>query len=130
VAKSDNPVIARYGNFFRGDDELFTHCLITKNGDCYLLGQGLEEVFLRTFKAPVEKLEKLTDSIATIPVEWSKSSYEGYNFITDPESPLGNEIAVFGVQPGGRKDGDYFVPPADSDVAKLVKSIANIDAVG
>lgn len=30
-------VIARYGNFFQGDDDFFTHCLILDNGECWLL---------------------------------------------------------------------------------------------
>jgi hypothetical protein len=46
-------VIARYGNWYRGDDDLFTHCLILRSGQCQLLGQGLRPVTLRSFKAPV-----------------------------------------------------------------------------
>jgi hypothetical protein len=38
------------------------------------------------------------------------------------------EIAVFGVKAGDLPAlGRYFVPPPDSDVAKLVKGIAKID---
>ena len=44
-------VLARYGNWYHGDDDFFTHCLILKNGECWLLGQGLNEVFVRVFKA-------------------------------------------------------------------------------
>ena len=45
-------VIARYGNWFRGDDDFFTHVLILKNGECWRLGQGLEVVEAHRFKAP------------------------------------------------------------------------------
>ncbi len=108
--KSKGDVIARYGNFYRGDDDLFTHCLILRDGQCWLLGQGLRPVTLRNF--------------------WAKASYAGYNFITDAESATASEIAVYGAQPGGSLPGDfdYFVPPPDSDVAKLVKAIARIDS--
>jgi hypothetical protein len=127
---SKGDVIARYGNFYRGDDGLFTHCLIQRDGQCWLLGQGLRPVTLRSFKAPVSKFKKLTAALATIPASWATASYVGYNFITDAESANASEIAVFGVKPGGSlpADGEYFVAPPDSDVAKLVKAIARIDA--
>jgi hypothetical protein len=47
---SKGDVIARYGNFYRGDDDLFTHCLILRDGQCWLLGQGLRPVTLRNFR--------------------------------------------------------------------------------
>ena len=53
---SKGDVIARYGNFYRGDDDLFTHCLILRDGQCWLLGQGLRPVTLRNFKAPASLL--------------------------------------------------------------------------
>ena len=59
-----------------------------------------------------------------------QASYTGYNFITDAESPTATEIAVFGLKAGDPSAlGSYFVPPPDSDVAKLVKGIARIDPV-
>jgi hypothetical protein len=127
---SKGDVIARYGNWYRGDDDLFTHCLIMKDGQCWLLGQGLRPVTLRNFKAPVSKFKKLTAAITTIPASWATASYVGYNFIMDAESATASEIAVFGVKLGGSlpADGQYFVAPSDSDVAKLVKAIAMIDA--
>ena len=123
-------VIARYGNWYRGDDDLFTHCLILRSGQCQLLGQGLRPVTLRSFKAPVSQFKKLSAAIKTIPASWATASYVGYNFITDAESATATEIAVYGVKPGGSLPGDggYFVPPPDSDVAKLVKGISGIDA--
>jgi len=127
MANTGIAVIARYGKFFRGDDDFFTHCLIMNNGECWILGQGVNPVSVRTFKAPDSKFKQLTAAIAHIPAEWPPSSYTGYNFITDPESPTASEIAVHGVQLGGMPSGGYFVPPADSDVTQLVKSIANID---
>jgi hypothetical protein len=60
-------VIARYGNWYRGDDDLFTHCLILRSGQCQLLGQGLRPVTLRSFKAPVSQFKKLTAALKTIP---------------------------------------------------------------
>lgn len=124
-----NNVIARYGNFFQGDDDFFMHCLILDNGECWLLGQGLRAVTLGVFKAPTAKLKKLTAALATtIPTEWAEASYTGYNFITDAEAPTGTEIAVFGLKAGDLPTlGRYFVPPPNSDVAKLVKGIAKID---
>ena len=118
-------VIARYGNWFRGDDDFFTHCLILKNGECWLLGQGLQQATLRVFKAPVSKFRKLKAALATIPVAWPSASYSGYNFITDAESPTASEIAVYGKKSGSL--AGYFVPPSGSEVEKLVKEIARID---
>jgi hypothetical protein len=129
TGKPNKEVLARYGNFFRGDDDLFTHCLILKNGECLLLGQGLRPVVLRVFKAPVLKFKKLKAALRTIPASWPGASYSGYNFITDAESAIANEIAVFGVKPGGKAPADsaYYVPPPGSDVEQLVKVIAGID---
>ena len=122
-------VIARYGNFFQGDDDYFTHCLILDNGECWLLGQGLRKVTLSVFKAPDEKFEQLTAALATtIPDEWAEANYTGYNFITDAESPAASEIAVFGLKANDTPAlGKYYVPPQASDVEKLVKEIARID---
>jgi hypothetical protein len=119
-------VIARYGNWYKGDDDFFTHCLILKNGHCWLLGQGLQQVTLKVFKARAAKFKQLKATLASIPAGWAAASYSGYNFITDAESPTASEIAVYGKQPGGSLAG-YFVPPAGSAVEALVKAIANID---
>jgi len=120
-------VIARYGNWYRGDDDLFAHCLILKNGECWLLGQGLQQVSVRVFKANHLKFKKLMAALAPIPAAWPASSYGGYNFITDAESSNANEIAVYGKKLGASLSG-YFVPPPGSAVETLVKAIARIDA--
>lgn len=121
-------VIARYGNFYHDDDDFFTHCLIMQNGECWLLGQGLEEVRLRKFKAPAAKFRQLTNLLRSIPAGWAQSSYDndGYNFITNAEGPNATEIAVYGKQPGHSLP-QYYVPAAGSPVEGLVKTIANID---
>jgi hypothetical protein len=42
--------------------------------------------------------------------------------------PNANEIAVFGVEAGASgPPGQYYVPPAGSQVADLVKTIAAVD---
>lgn len=61
-------VIARYGNWFRGDDDFFTHVLILENGECWRLGQGLEVVKAHRFKAPARKIE---------PAEGAAEQYSG-----------------------------------------------------
>ena len=122
-------VIARYGNFFQGDDDFFTHCLILDTGECWLLGQGLREVTLRVFRAPDQQFEELTAALTTpIPAEWAQASYTGYDFITHAQSPTATEIAVFGLKVNDPPAlGKYYVPPSGSDVEKLVKEIARID---
>jgi hypothetical protein len=126
VANLGIGVIARYGNWYRGDDDFFTHCLILKNGECWLLGQGLEQVTLRVFKAPALKFKQLKVALASIPAAWPSASYSGYNFITDGESATASEIAVYGKKPGSL--AGYYVPPSGSPVEVLVKAIAHIDA--
>jgi len=118
-------IIARYGNWFKGDDDFFTHCLILRSGECRLLGQGLDTVTLSKFRASAAKLRRLKTIIATIPAGWAAASYSGYNFITDAESSTASEIAVHGKTTGGGVG--YFVPPAGSEAETLVKAIANID---
>jgi hypothetical protein len=120
-------VMARYGNWYRGDDDLFVHCLILKNGECWLLGQGLQQVSVRVFKANHSKFKKLMAALSPIPAAWPNSSYAGYNFITDAESSNASEIAVYGKKLDGSLAG-YFVPPPGSEVETLVKAIARIDA--
>lgn len=128
MANLGKGVLARYGNWFHDDDDFFTHCLILKNGECWLLGQGLNEVYVRVFKAKAGKFRQLKTALASIPAAWPQSSYDtnGYNFITDAMGPNANEIAVFGKK-SGNKIGQYYVPPAGSQVEALVKAIANID---
>jgi len=119
-------VIACYGNWLRGDDDFFTHVLILRNGQCWRLGQGLEQVMLHTFKANAIKFNQLKAALVSIPSAWPSSSYGGYNFITAAESANAREIAVYGKKPGFSLAG-YFVPPAGSPVEALVKAIAHID---
>jgi hypothetical protein len=123
-----NGVIARYGNWFRGDDDLFVHCLINDDGSTYYLGQGLQQVTLETKQAPRDLFDRLVMRIAIIPRNWQKASYAdmGYNFITDAEGPYASEIAVYGRKDDGSL-ADYFVPPAGDEVEQLVKAIADID---
>jgi hypothetical protein len=126
MARLGAGVIARYGNWYHGDDDFFTHCLILKNGECWLLGQGLEQVAVRVFKANHSKFKQLKTALASIPAGWATASYSGYNFITDAESSKASEIAVYGKKAGGSLAG-YFVPPAGSVAEGLVKAIAHID---
>lgn len=128
MANKQTDVIARYGNWFRGDADLFTHCLILRSGECHLLGQGLQVVTLSKFEAPAEKLEKLKAALSPIPDAWPNASYDnqGYNFITDAKSPTASEIAVYGVKKSGGLAA-YFIPPPGSLAETLVKAIAKID---
>jgi hypothetical protein len=117
-------VLARYGNFYRGDDDLFAHCLILRSGHCVTLFQGLTPVTAKTQAAPAAKMRALLALLKRpFPTQWPQASYSGYNFITDAEGPAATEIAVF----GGPKPGGYYAAPADSDVGQLVRAIARID---
>jgi hypothetical protein len=125
MANKEADVIARYGNWYKGSDDLFTHCLILRSGECHLLGQGLQVVTLSKFKARAEKFKKLKAAISPIPDAWPNASYGGYNFITDAESPTASEIAIYGKKKSGL--AGYFVPPSGSLAETLVKAIAKID---
>jgi len=122
-------VLARYGNFYRGDDDLFAHCFILRNGHCVLIFQGMEAVWIKVLKAPVAKHRQLVTLLRQpIPAAWSPASYQGYNFVTDPEGPNAKEIAVYGVQPGDtRPPGQYYAAPAITNIGTLVKAIAKVD---
>jgi hypothetical protein len=126
MANTPTDVIARYGNWFKGSDDFFTHCLILRNGERRLLGQGLRAVTLSKSTVSPTKLKKLKAALTPIPATWADASYAGYNFITDPESPTASEVAVYGKKAGSGLPG-YFVPPAGSEAETLVKAIANID---
>jgi hypothetical protein len=127
----EHDVIARYGAFFRGDDDLFAHCLILKSGTCILLMQGLQAVEVRRHEAAAAPFGQLEAALAQIPPTYAKASYQGYNFITDAESPLGGEIAVYGRHENDPPDSPlsfaYYAAPPGSPIAVLVKTIANID---
>jgi hypothetical protein len=130
MAKSSpNDVIARYGKWYHGDDDLFAHCFVRRSGKSLRLFQGLQTVTVQLFDPEEAKHRQLAELLEQpIPGGWPKASYQGYNFVTDPEGPDASEIAVYGVQPGDpRPPGEYYAAPADSDVAKLVKEIAKID---
>jgi hypothetical protein len=126
---SRNDVLARYGNFYHGDDDLFAHCFVLRSGQCVLLFQGLQVVTIKLVKAPAAKHRLLVKLLKKpIPTSWGQASYLGYNFVTDAEGPNANEIAVFGTQPGdNRPPGEYYAAPADSEVGLLVKAIAKVD---
>jgi hypothetical protein len=127
--KSPNDVIARYGNWYRGDDDLFAHCFVRRSGQSVRLFQGLQTVTLQLFDPDEEKHRHLAELLEQpIPGAWPRASYQGYNFVTDPEGPNATEIAVHGVQPGDPSPpGQYYTAPADSEAGKLVKEIAKID---
>jgi hypothetical protein len=126
---SPHDVLARYGAFYHGDDDLFAHCLILRNGHCIRLFQGLEAVTATYERAPDADHDQLVNLLAQpIPASWPAASYAGYNFITDAEGPNANEIAVYGEQPGDtRPPGEYYAAPVGSPIAALVKTIAAID---
>lgn len=126
---SPNDVLARYGNWYHGSDDLFAHCLILRNGLCVQLYQGLQTVTVKTFKAPVAKINRLRTLLkAKLPDSWANASYAGYNFITDAEGPNASEIAVHGVRASDtRPPGQYYAAPPDSEIGALVKAIAKVD---
>lgn len=126
---SPNDILARYGNWYRGADDLFAHCFVLRSGQSAFLFQGLQAVTLKVLHAPAAKHRQLAKLLKEpIPSGWPKASYQGFNFVTDPEGPAANEIAVYGVQPGDtRPPGEYYAAPADSEIGKLVKEIAKVD---
>src|ERR1700730_10539957 len=81
-------VLARYGNFYHGDDDYFTHCLILENRECWVLGQGLQQVYVHAFKANAAECAELKAALTSIPAAWPASSYSGYNFITNALDPV------------------------------------------
>jgi hypothetical protein len=126
-----NPVdvLARYGNWYQGDDDEFAHFFLLSDRRCVLLFQGLNTVRMSIFEAPKDEFDDLVALLdQPIPAGWPPASYAGYNFVTDAEGPDAKEIAVHGVQPGDtRPPGQYYAAPADSAIGLLVKAIAKVD---
>jgi hypothetical protein len=121
-------VIARYGNWYEGDEEFFCHCLILRNGQLLWLTQGQPAVTVRHGMASAKSLAKLLSSLEKLPNSWPKSRYAGYDFITDAQSQGSDEIAVLGVQDGdAHKAVRYYVAEPASEVGRLVKEMAGID---
>ncbi|MBI3553114.1 MAG: hypothetical protein HY077_11420 [Elusimicrobia bacterium] len=122
-------VVARYGNWYEGDDDLFCHCLILRNGQLLWLTQGLQAVTVRQGTASAKALSALIAALDRLPKGWLKSNYAGYNFITDAEGREADEIAVLGVQEGdSTKSLRYYAAQPGSEIARQVKEIAGIDA--
>lgn len=94
-----NDVIARYGNWYQGDDDdLFAHCFVRRSGQSVRLFQGGQAVSLQLFDPEEAKHRRLAELLEEpIPDGWPEASYQGYNFVTDPEGGAASEIAVYGV---------------------------------
>jgi hypothetical protein len=130
AAKGPRDVVARYGNWFQGDDDLFAHCLILRDGKRARLFQGLQAVTVEVDRASEPDHRQLVDLLDVgIPPDWGAASYQGYNFITDPEGPDAREIAVYSVSAAdsGELPGSYFVAPETSDIGELVKALSQVD---
>jgi hypothetical protein len=122
-------VIARYGNWYEDDDELFCHCLILRNGQLLWLTQGLPSVTVRQGTASAKTLSKLIAALEKLPKAWPKSSYAGHNMITDAEAQGSDEIAVLGLQDGdASKTLRYYAAEPSSEIARLIREMAGIDA--
>jgi hypothetical protein len=128
VVEAQREVIARYGNWFHGDDDEFAHCLVLRSAECVRLFQGLRPVTVQIERADERRHARLVELIdAGIPDGWPPASYQGYNFITEAEGPTGDEVAVFGVPVGGQPRAAYYAAPLASEIAQLIKAIAQVD---
>jgi len=128
VGIAQRSVLARYGNWYRGEDDEFAHCLILDDGRCVLLFQGSRAVTVQIEHAPERAFGRLGELIeAGLPANWPESSYGGYNFITDPEGPQASEIAVLGRPAGANGLIAYYAAPDGSEIGQLVKDIAQLD---
>ena len=60
---SPNDVLARYGNWYRGSDDLFAHCFVLRSVQSAFLFQGLQTVTLKLLHAPAAKHRQLAKLI-------------------------------------------------------------------
>jgi hypothetical protein len=131
ATSNQDDILARYGNWYKGSDDLFAYCFVMRNRHRILLFQGLEVVTMKHLEVPSKEHERLETLLAQpIPAGWPAVSYQGYNFVADPEAPGSDatQVAVYGVQPTDtRPPGQYYLAPVGDDVDKLVKAIAEID---
>jgi hypothetical protein len=124
-----NDVIARCGNFYRGDDDLFAHCFVRRSGQSVLLFQGLQTVTLRLFD-PDEGNTGTWPSCLS-----SRSRADGPKRATRAttskpilKDPTRTRSRSTECSPGDpRRPGEYYVAPADSEVGEVFNDIAKID---
>jgi hypothetical protein len=126
---NDRDVLARYGNWYHGEDDEFAHCLILRDGASVRLFEGSQDVRVEIDRSEEAKHERLADLLAAgIPAGWPAASYTGYNFIPAAEGADATEIAVYGVQAGdNRSPGQYYAAEPTSEIGQLVKELAKID---
>jgi hypothetical protein len=88
MANKPTDVVALYGNWVRGDDDLFTHFLILRNGECGPFGQRLRPVTSSKFKAPATKFEKLTRFLHRVVADVELAQPGGRSKAGEPKSGL------------------------------------------
>jgi len=125
-------VIAKYGNWYQGDDDLYAQCMVVSTGRSAqreIIFQGMAVVSVSRASIPAAKLEALEKLRRTLSTESSPAPYSGYNFLKIDES-AGPDIEILGQAPGvkGNTSYDqYFNVSPQSDAAQAIKSICNID---
>ncbi len=122
-------VLARYGGYYQGSDDLTANCLILADGRCVRVFQGIDPVAVSIDRAGTDAFERLLELLESpIPADWTLAPYEAddANFLPSPNEAGGGEVVVHGTQAGGIPR--YYVAPDGSDLAQVVKRIAAIDA--
>jgi len=129
--KGANTVIAKYENFYKGDDDLYAQCLIVSNGkklQRQYIFQGLQAVSEKT--KTVSDLQKnlLEGMRRNLSAKSVLAPYSGYDFLVMAKTP---GVVILGQAPGAKANTEsdqYFSVDPTSTAASVVKAICNMES--
>ena len=126
-------VIAKYGNWYQGDDDAYAQCMILSDGtnaQRETIIQGMAGVTVETKSVPSDQLAALEKLRRPLPADSNLSSYTGYNFLQINETGPA-DIEVLGQAPGVKGNtayDQYFTVTLASDAAKVIKTICDMES--
>jgi hypothetical protein len=130
---ADPSVIAKYGNWYKGDDDLYAQCLILSDGKHAVreyVFQGMQAISVSRKNVSPGDLRKLENLRRPLPSDSLLAPYNGYNFLQIDES-AGPDFEVLGQAPGVKGDAgydQYFSVSPKSDVAGILRTICAMES--
>ena len=125
IPDNGSKVLARYNNFYKGDDDYFAQCLVDNSGNVTIIGQGLQTIGIHHLTATSKDLAMLKKAIKSLPKNTKNYGYTGYNFMD-----LGADMNAGVVVSSVLSDGNFGYVALDDkmDAAILVKKICGMES--